>query len=414
MDKYIQYHDEVITNEGFILSVDMVRLTFKFKGENDIYELYQQLEFADMGMHCNLKKEDIDPTRPRIIYDFYQRKSGSFGTYKSLFTIYVDESKQNSFSLGIGLQNNRETLLEGFIEFNPNKCAGIVLEWLLTFLQCHCKYLMMKRYDLALDVPIRGDHILIEKDNRKYELHSPNRDKQYDTEYLGVRNSKGRFKKYNKKKEYNDSHPYGEPMEQELTRLELTLESLDYRECRDSFPVVKIPTSLCTWNHPKDLFEIMSQMEREEQFNEEKNKARESLKDTEQVLLELLLKVDDIQERNAYVNRLGRVMKNKLKPLAFDDTTEIIKIDETDFYNCLHNLCEYCKLRNTILVGKKSVADDANGKKTDAPKKEKRKPVWCAVVDDNGEIFGLYDPISKRWESKEAKKQFMDAVNYKG
>lgn len=404
----------MITKEGFTLSVDMVRLAFKFKGEKDIYELYQQLEFADLGMHCNLKKEDIDPTRPLILYDFYQRKGGKFGTYKTLFTIYVDERKQDSFSLGIGLQNNKETLLEGFIEFNPNKCAGVVLEWFLIFLQCHCKYLMLKRYDLALDVPIRGDYIVVEKDNRKYELHSPNRDRQYDTEYLGVRNTKGRFKKYNKKKEYNDSHPFGEPMLEELTRLELTLESLDFRGCQNSFPVVKIPASLCDWNYPNDLFEIMAMFEKEEQAKEEKNKALEALKDTELVLLELLLKVDDIQERKAYVDRLGRVMKNKLKPLVYDDATERIEIHEADFYKCMSKLCEYCRLRNTIVVGKKSVVDDTSGRQPEKEKKPKKNPTWCAIVDDSGEIFGLYDPITKRWESKEAKKQFMDAVNYTG
>ena len=413
MDKYIQYHDEVITKEGFVLTVDMVRLTFKFKQEQDIYEFYEQMQFADMGMHCNLKREDIDPTRPQIIYDYYQSRGG-FGKYKTLFKIYVDDKKEESFSLGIGLQNSKETLMEGFIEFNPNKCAGIVLEWILTFLQCHCKYLMLKRYDLALDVPIRADHVLIEKDKRKYELHSPNRDKQFDTEYLGCRNQKGRFKKYNKTKEYNDSHPYGEQMQYDVTRLEVTLESLDYMDCLESFPTVKVPSSFYPYKHPDDLFEIMAQMEEQEEQKQKTQAAIEKLKDTEKVLLELLLKVDDIQERHNYLKRCGRVMREKLSPLVMEDKTETILICEDDFKMCLYKLCEYCRLRNTIIVGKKSVNDDADGKRPEQKKKEKRKPEWCVIVDKNGEIFEGYDPVNKRWISKEAKQAYYDSIKDEG
>lgn len=334
--KMIKYYNEVKTKEGYILSVDMVRLVFKFKSTADIEEMYKQLQFADLGLHCNLSEDELDTSRPPIIYDYYQSRSMRFGKYKTMFTIYCDQNKKNegSFCLGIGLQNSKETLTQGFIEFNPNKCHGEVLEWILRFLRAHCKYICVARYDLALDVPVLGSLIQIHKDQRKYELQKPNSDPACDTEYLGTRNKAGRFKKYNKKVEYNQKLSKGElPIDDEVTRLELTLDSLNYEQCKSLFPDAEVKTGEQT-----DLFDYLTYQE-----------AFEKLSDTDKVIVELLNKSD---EKDLYFQRLGRDKRKKLKSFVYDYSYKKIEVDEAAFYKCIENMKEYCHLFNSVIRDK--------------------------------------------------------------
>lgn len=326
----VTYFNEITTKEEFTLSVDMVRLVFKFNNKSDIEMLYKQLQFADVGMTCNLTQAEMDSTRPTILYNSYVSRGLHFGKYSTMFTIFTDTNKQDagSFCLGVGLQNSRETMLQGFIEFNPNKCHGEVLEWFLRFLRIHCKYLCLKRYDLALDIPAVGSLIHIHKDQRKYELHKPNSNSDFDTEYLGTRNEAGRFKKYNKTEEHNRKLSGNEQsLEQDITRLELTLDSMEYKQCADLFPKIEIEKQT-------DLFEHMDYQS-----------GYSKLSGTDKVLVRLLQESD---KRDLYFQELTRDKKQKLRPFIYGYFHEEIIIHEEDFQECISKMKEYCLLFNSV------------------------------------------------------------------
>lgn len=86
----------------------------------------------------------------------------------------------------------------------------------------------IKRWDLAVDVPYGRDCVQLIKDNRKYSQFY--KSAQDFTEYLGCMSSPGRVKVYNKQIEAGLDYP--------LTRIEVTLDSLDYIDCCRCWPNV--------------------------------------------------------------------------------------------------------------------------------------------------------------------------------
>lgn len=141
------------------------------------------------------------------------------GTFSQQFRIKVQD---NSFWLGVGLNVGDHIKNQVRIEFNPNKVYKS-WEFQVVFNALHelsvSKFTVLKRWDLAIDVPVRRDNIFLIKDKRLYEeiAHSAmNR-----TQYLGERNVPGRCKLYNKTLELGLSYP--------LSRLEITLDGIDRR-----------------------------------------------------------------------------------------------------------------------------------------------------------------------------------------
>ncbi len=346
----IKYYKPVITKEGYTLSIDKVRLVFKFKSEKDagVYDFnllnnFKNKNRAALELFFNgglvygesavrgeidMSSYDIYPDKPEFLVDKYTHYGNKFGTYRFMYNIHPSECPSETITLAHCLNGNKKTALEGFIEFNPNKSHSLTLDWILKTLRLHCSYLMLKRYDIALDVPCRGDLITLHKDERKYEMCRPSsKSPEKDTEYLGQRNEVGRFKKYNKKEEHNRRACADEQINEEITRLELTLNSFDYTEFCRLFPCVE------RVKESTDLFDHMSYLE---DYN--------SLSATDKVLVDLLSASPDKDE---YFCRLGRDKKNKLKKLLYGHFHEQITVSEDDFNKCISQMKEYCHLFNT-------------------------------------------------------------------
>lgn len=345
----IKYNNPITTQEGYTLSIDKVRLVFKFKSERDslIFRLNLMTSYksektqiitqffahglasveTESGREYQITKEDYYKERPDFTIEEYASNSLRYGTYRFMYSIHPFATDKETIVVAHFLNNGKNTKLEGFIEFNPNKCAGEVLEWILKTLRLHCSYLILKRYDLALDVPIIGSSITLHKDERKYELHKPSSDPSHDTEYLGVRNDVGRFKKYNKKIEHNKRSNADDQINEEVTRLEITLNTLDYKELCRLFPKVEV------MRPGNDLFEHI-------------NYANdiESLCATDKVLLQLL---SESEKRDFYFSQLGRDKRKKLEPFLYRYFQQPIIIHEKDFLNCISKMLNYLQLFNT-------------------------------------------------------------------
>lgn len=153
----------------------------------------------------------------------------------------------------------KETVLQGFLDFNPNKILGEIayddgfmrisvspfdqeeveyrglqsqigqlLRTVLNELFPMVETIKIKRWDLAVDVPYGRDCVQLIKDNRKYSQFY--KSAQDFTEYLGCMSAPGRVKVYNKQIEAGLDYP--------LTRIEVTLDSLDYIDCCRCWPNV--------------------------------------------------------------------------------------------------------------------------------------------------------------------------------
>ena len=198
-----------ITLDGCIYSIDMVRLDldFMYMGNQDIVSLITK----------NLT----------LNYEHYT----SLSPHKYRDLLVVSCSNGNKFTLGVGF--NALTGIErrkGFLEFNPNKCCGqLEFDNLFSYLKFYCTQMILKRWDLAIDIPYSRNRVKLHKDNRKYERHEHGA----VTEYLGCRNSEGYLKVYDKTKESNLSY--------NITRIELTIDgNPNYDYVKDLFPQIDI------------------------------------------------------------------------------------------------------------------------------------------------------------------------------
>lgn len=345
----LKYYNPITTQEGYTLSIDKVRLVFKFKTERDsavfrfnmlnnyktekgkvIASFFSEKLYYlenDIGHDFQITDEDCYKARPDFAIEDYTSNNYRFGTYRYMYTIHPYSNDKETIVVAHLLNNNKDTKLEGFIEFNPNKSAGEVLKWILKTLRLHCSYLILKRYDLALDIPVIASSITLHKDERKYELHRPSSDPSHDTEYLGVRNDVGRFKKYNKKIEHNMRANADEQISEEITRLEITLNSFDYKELCRLFPKLEVIKS------DIDLFDHI-----------EYSTDFDSLCATDKVLVQLLSESD---KKDLYFNELGRDKKKKLKPFLYGHFKQDIIIHEKDFCECISKMLRYLQLFNT-------------------------------------------------------------------
>lgn len=137
------------------------------------------------------------------------------GNFRHNFSISLRDG--NSFWIGAGLNQTRTHWGRVRLDANPNKVGKhAVFQMLLAFLNSRGRsmHTEIKRFDLAVDLPVLRQNVFLIKDNRVY---SERRHGQEWTQYLGPRASHaGRVKLYNKQVEAG--------LERPMTRLELTLE----------------------------------------------------------------------------------------------------------------------------------------------------------------------------------------------
>ena len=268
----IGYYNSYSSKDGAIYSCDMLRLKYEFKSEV-LYNLSRDLQslvyLVKYGVDCQL-------------YTSFKASS-----YRDVFVYSVSDRFEDinlSYSFTIGVRHNSDTdqdALKGFIEFNPNKVNLDIIKMYMNIIYKYANKLVdwaffeVVRYDIAIDIPLpRYCCKLVKEGKRVYKyIQSASL-----TEYLGVHNSDGFTKLYDKAYEqgYKDM---------DLTRLELTCTSLD---------TVTLPRLICT---PLQSRMILNDDE---------------LTDTQRVLVELI-REQEPHRQPYFLNQLGRKMREKLR-----------------------------------------------------------------------------------------------------
>jgi len=101
----IKYYNEVMSKEGYIYSLDMVRLNLEFV-DGKVQNFVSWLNDLDTY------KDDLDVKHWLSIKEF---------TYRDVFNVTLTDC---SFVFAIGFNGSAKDRYKGFIEFNPNKCMG--------------------------------------------------------------------------------------------------------------------------------------------------------------------------------------------------------------------------------------------------------------------------------------------------
>lgn len=222
------------------------------------------------------------------------------GSCREQFSIRFQDG--NSFWVGAVLNGRKPEYGRVRMDFNPNKVAEHeVFQLLLGFLVSNTRpmHRTIKRFDLAVDIPVLRQNVFLVKDSRAY---IERRHGQEWTQYLGAKSSTvGRVKLYNKQIEAHLGHP--------LTRLELTLDpATPYGEV--NFPTVYYldDLQLC--------------------FSEYR------ATDTERFILNAVL------QGCGTLDQLGRRTREKIKVLM-EQYVEYIKITERDYNSILRQLDSY-------------------------------------------------------------------------
>lgn len=279
----MRYYKEV-HNDGYIYSIDMVRLVMR----GNIDDVQSFMNFVS-GFEVEFEPKDYQ--------HFF---SSRMFTYAHMFKFSMGDS---AVALGVDFIDARKhDSIVCFMEFNPNKVShDYRFTKLLNRVRDSFKEVSVSRWDLAIDMFVQRDYVRLEPDMRNYELIKSHSGL---TEYLGVRNNPGRVKLYDKTKESN--------LDYNLTRLEITVDGF----CE--FSELPIPRVLG----------ITKQLD----INAEMN-----LNDTELVLYRYLMGSDTVA---IDFKRLGRAMQKKLKPFLFGDT-KALRIDKNSYSELLLQLREY-------------------------------------------------------------------------
>lgn len=195
----LTYYSAISTAEGFTLSIDKAVIDYKLDGP--------------LALDALVKFLDMLPIRMAV--DVKSWSSFRWATFRENFTVAFQD--RNSFWLGVGLNNAKTEHTRARLEFNPNKCIHhAAFLAVLAFLNGHTRpmHTAIKRFDLAVDIPVERENAKFLKDGRVY---SERRHGKEWTEYLGPKSSTvGRCKLYNKQVEANLLFP--------LTRLEVTID----------------------------------------------------------------------------------------------------------------------------------------------------------------------------------------------
>lgn len=254
------------------------------------------------------------------------------GSFREQFSIRFQDG--NSFWIGAVLNGRKPEWGRVRLEFNANKVAEHeVFQLLLSYLVGNTRpmHRTVKRFDLAIDIPVLRQDVFLVKDNRAY---IERRHGQEWTQYLGAKSSTvGRVKLYNKQVESNLGHP--------LTRLELTLDPATPYE-KIKFPEVYYldDLQLC--------------------FDETVKAG-----DTERFILNAIL------QGCGTINQLGRKTREKIK-ILLDQYVKYIKIGSKEYYQIVSQLNSYKNSNN-------------QGAPTDwdqPPRKKPELPEWVKEAEE--------------------------------
>ena len=272
MDKILYLNPVTVDNQTY--SIDKVKLSVVLPDElvDNILSDYQYLLKMIPGI--TLKEPEEHSYRYR------------FPCEKSYYDSFGNKIATVSMKF---INNSKERLRCGIIEFNPNKCHEHehIIDDVRTILSLTESY-HFESLDFAIDIPINKMLVHLLKDKRAQLIYKASKD--CSTEYLGKkRNDPGHVKLYNKSRESGLSTPW---IRIEITVGDPSLPDWGQKLYDNWLPKVTIfdPKSLI----PQDI----------------------QLNDTEKVLLELL---QYNPEKAVDWNRLGRKEKAKLKPLVFAD-----------------------------------------------------------------------------------------------
>ena len=209
---------------GFVYSLDNVVMKYK---------LYWA---QDDGAVDEIMKE-----LSKVCYVCDSFDSFRFATYKHQRIFHMPD--ENTFWVGIGFNGSGGVDYSNCsADFNPNKVGQFD-----SFADIHNKLLEMskevevKRYDLAVDIPVPRENFIGFKDKRNYEEYRRHLSSKADsTEYWGKRSTPGFVKLYNKQLECGLDKP--------MTRLEITLSLED-------FAVDKLPNIMYIDNNQMQIGE---------------------------------------------------------------------------------------------------------------------------------------------------------------
>lgn len=255
--------------------------------------------------------------------------SGKIGSFKEQFRIEAQDG--SSFWLGCIL-NSRKPINRVRLDFNPNKVGQhTAFQDVLTFLiqRTRPAHRIIKRYDLAVDIPIARNDVFLVKDNRVY---LERRHGQEWTQYLGAQASHvGRVKLYNKQIEARLDYP--------LTRLEMTLDPAT------PFEKIKFPT----------VYYIQTmQISMEEQ----------KITNTERFIVGALL------QGYGAVTDLGRKTREKITHLL-ERYVKKVEISQSDYENILKQVRGYTTGQALIEPTDKD----------QAPRKAPETPAWVEEAE---------------------------------
>jgi len=195
----LHYHNPIHADENLTFSIDNIVLDIKIS-DSDIRDRFALLL-------------DILPIKYAVNVTHWTnfRIGGFREQYK------VEHQDGTSWWIGVVLNGARPFYDRIRLDFNPNKVAHHeVFQKLLNFVIVNSRpmHRTIKRFDLAVDIPVARYSCFLVKDGRAY---IERRHGQEWTQYLGAKSSTvGRVKLYNKQVESNLPRP--------LTRLEITLD----------------------------------------------------------------------------------------------------------------------------------------------------------------------------------------------
>ena len=260
----------------------------------------------------DLMQELLNWLSKRIDLDYTHFETGAFASYRYQFNFQLDTGR--SFFLGVGFNGPGETERYVCLDFNPNKVMeyGDFVE-VFNYVIGLCKP-VIKRFDLAIDIPVLRSNIFMLKDRRKIaaDQEDPFVDIRNSWEdhtcYLGRRSNPGYVKLYNKQRESKLNTP--------MTRLELTLP-----------PALKL--------EEKYIPQVRYFNDLQMVFNELK------MTGTDRVLL--MACIDDPQ----LLNMLERHGKRKKIMSILDQYTHQVEINKDIYDQIIEQVWQYCKPLDT-------------------------------------------------------------------
>ena len=180
----LRYHNPITSKSGLTLSIDNIVL--------DLYISNPTVRDGFMSLMDNL------PIGYSVGVTHWN--SYKMGAFREQFSIALQDG--TSFWVGVVLNGRKPEWGRVRLDFNPNKVSQhAAFQAVLQYLIAHTRpmHRTIKRYDLAVDIPVLRQDAFLVKDSRAY---IERRHGQEWTQYLGAKSSTvGRVKLYNKQTE---------------------------------------------------------------------------------------------------------------------------------------------------------------------------------------------------------------------